>query len=119
MKILISLGITLVMLMNPSLKAGEEPFKIYQVTDDGSFHFTYWDVQIPNKDGIKPVTIRTFYLETMRHELLPADLTYEEFLELSPAEIQMLIEQNQRNLLAALESNKPAGETNEPNKSEA
>lgn len=91
--------------INTNAKAGD-PFKIYQVTADGSFHFTYPDAEIANKEGTKPVTVRTFFLETMRHNLLPADLTYEAFLEMSPDEIQAMIEQNQWHHLAALEADK-------------
>lgn len=64
--------------------------KMYQITDDGDYRYQYLQAEQSNKADVKPVTVRTFYLETKRKGLIP-NIDYRDFLQMSVEEQQALL----------------------------
>ena len=94
MKTLVNLTLTALIVgtMIPTTQA-EDNKKYYEVTEDGHFRYIYRQADVSTKSGIKPVTDRTFYQETIRQGLLPDDLSYRKYRELTPVEIKALLNQ--------------------------
>ncbi len=85
--------------------------KFYEITNNGQFRYMYWAEQNAdnNKGGIKPVTERTFFLETERQGLLPEGMTYYTFIQLTIEEKQAILTNAQFEIIAAMNS------SNQPN----
>ncbi|HXH19847.1 MAG TPA: hypothetical protein VNJ07_12270 [Chitinophagales bacterium] len=77
--------------------------KLYQVTDEGKYYFTYWAHSSGEKAGVRYVTPRTFYLEGIRTGVIPATMTYKEFLSCRVDDLQALIFQSQQDVIAAMQ----------------
>ena len=94
--------------------------KYYEVTEEGQFQFLYRQADASPKEGAKPVTNRTFYLETKRQGILPDDLSYRKYQELTAQEIQALLDQaplvntteNKLNAVDQIDINKISAEQN-------
>lgn len=75
--------------------------KKYRITDDGSFQYWY-----SNGNEAAPeyrhVTIRTFYLETTRQGIIPSGISYRDFVAMTVAEKQKLLESTHRQAEAGM-----------------
>lgn len=80
--------------------------KFYQVTDNGQFQYTYWAEKGKEniKANIKPVTLRTFFLETEKNGLLPFAMSYSTFEKLTVEEKQVLLAGSQDDILTTMEN---------------
>lgn len=76
--------------------------KFYTVTDNGTFQYNYWEEAGINnpKAGDKAVTLRTFFLEVERNNLLPLGITCNEFEKLSTEEKQAMLTGSQSDIIA-------------------
>lgn len=86
--------------------AGEND-KIYTISDNGEYQYQYAYFDQPNKTGTKPVTVRTFYLETYRKGLIPEHISYEEFLKMSLEEQQALLNDDHRFTIYTVDQTDP------------
>ncbi len=66
------------------------PDKIYRITEEGSCQYRYHD-ESKSPLGFRPITVRTFYLEASRQGIIPASITYKQFISLPAAEKQALV----------------------------
>jgi len=97
--------ITIAAFIFPTLVFSKSNDKFYQITDNGKFQYSYW-METGNdnaKAGGKPVTLRTFFLETAKNGLLPLAMTYGEFTKLSIEEKQSILSNSQFAIIAAIE----------------
>lgn len=76
--------------------------KLYEITDDGEYKFTYWQ---DNEPDPHPITERTFYLEAKELDILPDDISYRKFDRLSIDKQQALITHGQKDLIAQMKDN--------------
>ena len=61
----------------------------YRITEEGKYEFRDNRVSLAGTgEGFKPITERTFYLQTKRKGMLPEELKYSDFIEMSIAEQQ-------------------------------
>ena len=67
--------------------------KDYFITDEGGFRYSYPEDAIIHKsrEGSKPITMRTFYLEASRNGIIPQEISYQAFCRLSIDQKQALL----------------------------
>jgi len=71
----------------------EDNSRRYRITDSGRYEYYYKNDSLLSKPkrGFKPITQRTFYLETSRKGLIPKEITYCKFVRMTIDEKQSLL----------------------------
>ena len=76
--------------------------RLYEITDEGKYKFSYWQENEPDPH---PITERTFYLEAKELDILPEGISYRKFNRLSINEQQTLITHGQQDIIAQMKDN--------------
>ena len=65
----------------------------YRITEEGNYEYYYGEEEnIPKpKQGFKPITVRTFYLEAARNGIISPDIKYGEFIRMTADEQRVLL----------------------------
>lgn len=68
--------------------------KSYRIPEAGAYEYSFTDDKLlpPPKQGFKPITVRTFFLETSRKGIIPADVSYRDFLGMTVDDQRALID---------------------------
>ena len=84
--------------LGEAIAVGNE--RLYEITDEGQYQFTYWQ----DKDPVPhPITERTFFLEARDLDVLSDDISYREFKRLDTDEQQSLIVNGQEDIISKMD----------------
>jgi len=83
-----------VMVRTPSVVEDSGESKVYRISETGAYEYRFTgDELMPvPKQGFKPITVRTFFLETSRLGIIPADVTYRDFIAMTADDQRALID---------------------------
>ncbi len=83
-----------VMVRIPAIPEEIAELKSYRIPEAGVYEYRFTDDKLlpPPKQGYKPVTARTFFLETSRQGIIPADVSYRDFLRMTVDDQRALID---------------------------
>ncbi len=73
--------------------------RLYEITEEGKYQFTYWQDKDPEPH---PITERTFYLETRDLNIIPEDVSYRKFQRLNTEEQRSIIVDGQKDVITAM-----------------